>query len=486
MFGADSIIAMLSNLRHRSRMIGWYRHYSAKGRAWSSNLINEFLFSTVDEVRSRRANKLAKAILDLQLLGETMFFRESVLRREAGGDIAYPGQRDHTAHTVNNWLLGWLIYEKSETFREAFTKAANARRLMECRGPTPVPVDIVFGDVWIYASLLHDIGYLFEGAIEPMSWRTDHELAQQGIAVVRDILENQIWSEWGLSSLRDQRTARSAVSTWFSDRPREDTLVAIIEELKSLGDLRELFREIDPPSQIARQVDGEHMDAFDLWRLHYSQFGPKSMLRHVSNVRDTLYALAIDGIPNNGSRLIDHGVAGGLIILQMNTLFFATLRALKDLSTSGDPRLADWKEGEQWRTFRAEGHKASLFTDFWWRGIVWASFATAFHNVQQLQQSSESIPKTGRFRRVDLKPLRLEDDPLSYLGILVDILQEWDRYYVVRKGHVLGKIPLQGVEVSAKITGDKLRLGLGPRSEAVRDSLSATLKDWNAIVSIVS
>src|SRR5678815_4905662 len=148
MFSANSIIAVLGNAEHLSRMTSWYQHYGLKGRLFEPRLINDFLTSTVDEVRSRRANRLAQAVLDLQLLGETMAFRDLVLRREAGGDIANPSQRDHTAHTVNNWLLGWLIYEKSPLFRDAFARAAAARGLPACRGGEPVSMDIAFGDVW--------------------------------------------------------------------------------------------------------------------------------------------------------------------------------------------------------------------------------------------------------------------------------------------------------------------------------------------------
>jgi hypothetical protein len=37
-----------------------------------------------------------------------------------------------------------------------------------------------FGDVWNYASILHDIGYLFEGAMARLSWEAHHETARFG------------------------------------------------------------------------------------------------------------------------------------------------------------------------------------------------------------------------------------------------------------------------------------------------------------------
>jgi hypothetical protein len=495
MFGHGSIIEALYKLRSNSRMARWYQHHKERevdGLHWEPSLLDDFLFSTVDEVRSRNANKLAQATLTLQFLDEITFFRESVLRREAGGDIANPGQRDHTAHTVNNWLLGWLIYEHSEQFRGAFKVAAQARGLLVDGTGKTIDEEIAFGNVWIYASLLHDIGYLFEGAIEAMSWRADHAMAHQAIIVVRDLWQNQVWPAWGLRSLHHQRIAKDAVASWFRSPPRDNTLISIIEELRTLGDLQSLLRDVDLPSKVLAELPRGYMDAFDLWHLHYAQHSSGSMLEHVDYVRDASHALAVDGLPGDGMsegmRLIDHGVAGGLMILQVNTLYFAALRELKILKPN------DWEDDAQWRAFKGATRKAEFFTRFWWSGIVWASFATAFHNVQQLRQSARSDrPESLLFRRAKQQPLALDDDPLSYLGILVDILQEWDRYQVARTGHVLGRVPLQGVDVRCEISGGRLRLDLserrvpggGDRNEKAQKALSAALRDWEALVSLV-
>jgi hypothetical protein len=54
----------------------------------------------------------------------------------------------------------------------------------------------------------------------------------------------------------------------------------------------------------------------------------KAMVHHVNNTCDAFYALAIDGLPKQGLSVIDHGVAGGLLLLQINTLFFVAFQAL--------------------------------------------------------------------------------------------------------------------------------------------------------------
>ncbi len=486
-------------------MAAWYAFKAQKrSRKWDADNLSRFLSCTMDEARSRAATDFATNTLSLQLLDETTVFRELVMRREVGGDTEFSGQRDHSAHTVNNWLLGWLIFETSDPFRKSFSRAVDARRLRTAKTPDEsAALEHVFGDVWMFASLLHDIGYLFEGAIGPTSWQSHHEMARRAISVVRGHQQHQVWSAWGLSSLVDQNIAKLSVPSWFRSNPGNDTLVSILDELKTLGDLRLLFKDLSSTwsgidrdfsekaenaptsfSSESRERLREQTDAFDLWKLHYSSFTSgttqSAMLRHVENVRQATYALAVDGLPGLGLRLIDHGVAGGLILLQINTLFFAAHQALKEA------RPRDWDQSKQWLAFRGDALGATFKNEFWWAGIVWACFATAFHNVQQLLKSTKSkhsLPKTGRFCHVELSPLRLDDDPLAYLGVLVDIVQEWDRYAVVRAGHLFGKRSLQGSEVTVTYETDgRLRLNLGERATDAIEALDAALEDWQSLL----
>jgi hypothetical protein len=77
------------------------------------------------------------------------------------------------------------------------------------------------------------------------------------------------------------------------------------------------------------------------------------------------------------------------------------------------------------------------------------------------------------------------EEPLAYLGILVDILQEWDRNYVARASPLTGVSPLQGIDVTAEATGDMLRLDFGSeRNGKITQELDWALKDWTSIVEI--
>ena len=94
------------------------------------------------------------------------------------------------------------------------------------------------------------------------------------------------------------------------------------------------------------------------------------------------------------------------------------------------------------------------------------------HNVQQMKDLEQSRD-----------PLRLEDDPLAYLGILVDCLEEWDRYSVFP---IIGRLPLQSSDVKLTVEGRAIVVDYGDpnRAAEVRKSLELTLLDWKSIVTV--
>jgi hypothetical protein len=66
--------------------------------------------------------------------------------------------------------------------------AMKTRRLTTSRyGP-----ESVFGDLWQYVSLLHDIGYLVEGAIDGPSWAVNHEMARRGAVVINEFFTQRL------------------------------------------------------------------------------------------------------------------------------------------------------------------------------------------------------------------------------------------------------------------------------------------------------
>src|SRR5262245_28577703 len=65
---------------------------------WKETLL-EFLASTMDEIRLRHAGAACRQALRRFDVEDADYFRLAVLRRETSRDIAFPKQRDHSAHT---------------------------------------------------------------------------------------------------------------------------------------------------------------------------------------------------------------------------------------------------------------------------------------------------------------------------------------------------------------------------------------------------
>src|SRR5208337_515894 len=75
--------------------------------------VKRFLTATMDEVRTTTSNRVALEVLKRIGLGDFDLFRKAVLRRELTGEIAYQNQRDHSSHTLYNYLLGWYFFIQS-------------------------------------------------------------------------------------------------------------------------------------------------------------------------------------------------------------------------------------------------------------------------------------------------------------------------------------------------------------------------------------
>ena len=114
--------------------------------------------------------------------------------------------------------------------------------------------------------------------------------------------------------------------------------------------------------------------------------------------------------------------------------------------------------------------------EFWWTGIVWATASAAIHDMQQRKTWSKGV-KPG--------PLRLEDEPLTYLGVMVDCLQDWDRYYVF---HSSDRSPVQGTDVLLGMEGGKLVVAfpaeMQTKADKVREDLDQALAGWEAHVEV--
>lgn len=70
--------------------------------------------------------------------------------------------------------------------------------------------------------------------------------------------------------------------------------------------------------------------------------------------------------------------------------------------------------------------------------------ATCIHNIQQLPHTWPGLKK-------EVGQLDYKEDSIAYLGIMVDIIQEWDRYTVFKDSIITGALPIQGRDVEVTV-----------------------------------
>ncbi|MCU7520736.1 MAG: hypothetical protein HF312_11025 [Ignavibacteria bacterium] len=166
--------------------------------------------------------------------------------------------------------------------------------------------------------------------------------------------------------------------------------------------------------------------------------------------------------------MLDHGVMGGLVLLHFSTFYMIYHFILEDIYSKNPDPIIEKFIGEPNGDCRN-----NYCIQWWWEGILWGTAATAFHNYFQAK-----IPK--------IKRLNINEDPITYLGILVDILQEWDRYSVFSNPFNSDSNTLQGIDVELERVNGMIRINYHNEkiSREIRKALNKSLIGWNNIVEV--
>jgi hypothetical protein len=206
--------------------------WSAADRVHS---VESFLGATMDEVRLYHANLCVEEILRPFDMDDADFFRKGVLRREVTGNVSYPKQRDHSAHTLHNYLLGWYYVTHADAIRNALTSEFTRRGLIN----TKVSFEYCFTDLWPFPSLLHDIGYLFEGSLGLLSTAVQGSQVEIGAEVVDEYFSSYFWNSIGFGSIEDRQAALAFSGCILPDFSRR-TMAAISDQLRYVGGLENI------------------------------------------------------------------------------------------------------------------------------------------------------------------------------------------------------------------------------------------------------
>jgi hypothetical protein len=449
------------------------RFFKPKDYTDFSELAKRFLRSTMDQVRVNAALECTRSILKVSDLDDLEMFREGVWKREAGGVIKFPGQRDHTAHTLNNWLLGWYLYDGLPAIREAMDAAINRRKWARA----DFSAEMFFGHAWLFASLLHDIGYLFEGALDAIAPGYQNDHAAIGLRTANEYFQFSFWKHMRVDAV-DDRTVVLDEKQSIPEAPADPSMTQIAMYLRTLDrDMTPLYAQAK--KKVAKELlpgGAFSSDAFELWKAHFEAVGEVSMVKRISSLEEAFIEHATRELPGTGVRVLDHGTCSGLLQLKIATFFYRLFASLEDRLEK--PDLGEPAKRTIQKLLKREDQLDHSFDfEFWWSGIVWATASCALHNLQQ--QNKWPIGHAPG-------PLTLKEDPLAYLGILVDSLQDWDRYLVF---HSRTKVPIQGIDVNLHVKNGKAVIEFAPeqkkRVAKLREELDNALVDWKDLVQLL-
>jgi hypothetical protein len=422
--------------------------------------IPKFLDARMDQVRIYHALQASKALLETIDDREAFAFQDAVLKKERSREIAYHSQRDHTCHTLNNFILGWYIYHNSAGLKDSFSDAFKKRNFGIEKSD-----ERKFAAIWIHVSLLHDIGYIFEGDFsEPKSF-ANHKGVKSATDCLQNFFDKGFWTHNLLTPKdRDQLVADGLIHRY------DVTAISIeqlSERLQQVGDLKLLLEEVE--RIFAKPVSNIDLhNAFALWSENYKFFSNEKMSRKIDKLKFDFEKLRTHGIGKGGPKILNHGVCSGLILLQSSTYYYLLYFLVESLR----------RENAASDLVRRYDRKTRNYSiDLWWSGLVWATAATAIHDrYQALLEDTDSEDR-----------LSFSDDPLAFLGILVDEMQLWDRFRVFdpTKGHKLDEIPTQSSDVTLGVDNGKIRFSV-PRHQIdnLEKSLDERLADWKEVVLI--
>lgn len=392
-----------------------------------------------------------------------------------------------------------------------------------------------FGDVWSITSLLHDIGYILEGSISPASIEVENVRISRGSKLIHDYFNHRFWYRTHIDFRAVQNIA-AVLKVSIPDFRRSQSLSSLGDHLCNIGfceNIRENLEMLpgfdsskdEGIKAIIKATYGLNRNAFSLWETYNKVYADKENKFYKENNKTKMefildivkfeYNDAIWKGTNQGYRNLNHGVCSGLIVLKALSFFYDFIYGFEKVKTWEDYLVKyqelinkghlnevdvvsehSYNEIKSFMTvdflpqqiqLRYKSKKRNA--DFWFDKVLWATASVAIHDVIQ-QKYYETICKKRHEKKEVLK-ISINDDPLAFLGILVDVLQEWDRYTVLGESAFTDKEPLQSTEVQLKFKDKYTAIHInypaknGSKSGVsvdIHKVLNGCLEEWEKIV----
>lgn len=345
----------------------------------------DFFSARSDMGRLKKAQNVARPILSTHDFGDIMLLRDKVADQEQRRLISYPNQRDHTAHTLYLYLLGIWFFDNVTDIQNAILGAQKRKIADEeaCKW---------FLFQWMFASLLHDIGYAFFS----LSEKTEDERKEIDTIYQWDWLKD-LYGEKQLSGrkIHDLSILHQVYEEWH-----ENYYDKFTNTQKTTNNPEKLITNSLGLAPWVKDVVADwnqHADVFDILKLGGTSIKPYAM------------EVAQNGYGGKLSEgCVDHAVASGLLLFQYVSYWYWLVKKLRDLGTPAENTLNAILVNNEFQ----------YHTEELQNGVVNACCAVAFHNVKAGIQGSQKI----------LNLITLESFPILYLSILCDELQRWDRF----------------------------------------------------------
>lgn len=292
----------------------------------NENLLNRFIDffgKPGTQLQIDAAIRINESVLKKTGADNLKFFFQGVYHRERGKKMEYDKQRDHTVHTVYNYVLGAFLFEKIPEIKDAFSVHFKNHSIKIV--PPKITQELIFFHLWQYTSLLHDIGYLFEGQADPQKLQNVSDMAKFGAKMTNEFFEKWVWILWRLPTPTLWKMISSKIEKeWV--KIDDSSLISIFSSLIDLGKLEYLSKDI-------QYEIGSH-DAFDIWSKSFSVSESKAMGKRVISLKNFALYLISEGLPlkdGKSIRLLDHGVISGLITFNNATLIYEMVSMVEKL-----------------------------------------------------------------------------------------------------------------------------------------------------------
>lgn len=320
--------------------------------------LEQFFITRSDIQRIQKAEALAERILELTDFADLVPIRSGVATLEIKRRISYEKQTDHTAHTLYLFLLGIWVYDNIPSLRDSIDESIKSSN----------PIHM-FVFQWTYASLVHDIGYLFSQDI-------DNYVKDPLYASIFDSLFDFDNIKLNAGILSEENSIKLE-KLWrtFEEKYKVTT-----------------FSTIKSKPEVVHQLD--HIPW--LFDLGFETDSGLDLLIE-SNIKETTlrdFAIVMATKGYSGNTVVDHGVASGLMLLKYSSIWYWICNEARQNDLSLYEELT--------KNYK---YPLKVFNHH----VIPACKATAYHNLTNTK-------------------FNLTDNPILFLAVLCDELQVWDRF----------------------------------------------------------